>query len=239
VTLGDQDGDGIADLMVKFSRIAVFASAGGNGQVILTGEVGGTCFQGSDAVRVIAVNSPSGGSVVSRGGSTTVTWDLVEANSAAIYYSANDGASWTLAAGGQPNTGSYTWSVPEIEASAARVAVVLDNGTADGIAGISGAFSIESIVGVGDGGAVAFALPGASPNPSKGALTVEFSLPNSKHATLALYDVAGRRVASREVGSLGAGRHTVTLTERLRAGMYIIQLSQDGRSLTSRAAVVR
>lgn len=239
VTLGDQDGDGIADLMVKFSRIAVFASAGGSGKVTVTGEVGGNCFQGSDVVRVLAVNSPNGGSVLASGSTTTVAWDVVAASSAAIYYSDNDGGSWTLVAGGQPNTGSYAWSVPNATAGAARIAVVLDDGTADGIAGITGAFSIESIVGVGDGGAVAFALPGASPNPSKGALTVGFSLPNSSKATLSLYDVAGRRVVSREVGSLGAGRHTVTLAERLRAGMYVIQLSQDGRSLTSRAAVVR
>jgi hypothetical protein len=48
--------------------------------------------------------------------------------------------------------------------------------------------------------------------------------------------VNGRRVALREVGALGTGRHTVRLAEgvRLRAGVYLVRLSQGGKAATAR-----
>ena len=141
-------------------------------------------------------------------------------------------------ADGVANTGEYDWTVPGVSTTEARAAVVLGSGGSE-VAGISGKFSIQSPVGVGDEAPVAFALRGTFPNPTTDALHVGFSLADSRHATLSLYDVTGRRVASREVGVLGAGRHTVTLAERLPAGLYVVRLSQGGRSLTTRAAVVR
>jgi hypothetical protein len=39
---------------------------------------------------------------------------------------------------------------------------------------------------------------------------------------------------------MGAGWHTVTLDGRnLPVGLYLIRLTQEGRSLTTRAAVIR
>ena len=51
--------------------------------------------------------------------------------------------------------------------------------------------------------------------------------------------MSGRRVAFREVGVLGPGRHVVNLAQRLPAGVYVVRLLQDGRSLSARASVVR
>jgi hypothetical protein len=58
---------------------------------------------------------------------------------------------------------------------------------------------------------------------------------------LALFDVSGRQLAVRRVNGMGPGWHTVALGGRsnLPAGVYVIRLTQDGRSLTTRAAVVR
>jgi hypothetical protein len=69
---------------------------------------------------------------------------------------------------------------------------------------------------------------------------VFFSLPGSKPATLAVYDVSGRQVAQRSVGALGGGLHTILLGERrnLPAGLYLVKLSQAGRVAMSRVAVV-
>jgi len=84
-------------------------------------------------------------------------------------------------------------------------------------------------------------LAGASPNPSENGIAVRFSLPGKDPATLELFDLGGRLVASREVGSLGAGEHLVSLSERLHlsAGVYLIRLTQAGRALTAKACVVR
>ncbi len=52
-------------------------------------------------------------------------------------------------------------------------------------------------------------LEGARPNPAvAGQLTVAFTLPNAEPARLELIDVSGRRLAARDVGSLGPGRHS-------------------------------
>ena len=88
---------------------------------------------------------------------------------------------------------------------------------------------------------LAFALDPVRPNPSRGgALTVHFSLPSAAPARLELLDVAGRRIAAREVGSLGAGRHAVALADdvRLAPGIFFARLRQGANIRTLRLAVL-
>ena len=84
-------------------------------------------------------------------------------------------------------------------------------------------------------------LAGASPNPSPGAVAVRFSLPGNAAAMLELFDLKGRRVAARRVGTLGPGEHLVPLSERLNlaAGVYPVRLTQGPRTLTAKACVVK
>ena len=56
---------------------------------------------------------------------------------------------------------------------------------------------------------------------------------------LRVYDVTGRRVGSREVGNGGPGTHAVRLAEWVPPGVYVVRLSQAGRSLSTRVSVVR
>jgi hypothetical protein len=85
------------------------------------------------------------------------------------------------------------------------------------------------------------ALAGASPNPAPDDLWVAFSLPAEGRATLELFDLKGRMLAQREVGTLGPGDHRVALSEsrRLPAGVYLVRLTRADRVLTAKAAVVR
>lgn len=86
-----------------------------------------------------------------------------------------------------------------------------------------------------------FALRGLSPNPSAGDATVSFALTGEEPATLEIFDLGGRRVSERAVGSLGAGSHAVRLGERgrLAAGVYTVRLRQGGQVATRLAVVVR
>jgi hypothetical protein len=94
-----------------------------------------------------------------------------------------------------------------------------------------------------DGGApLAFALESARPNPSRGEqLSVAFTLPTPAPARLELVDVSGRRVAEREVGVLGAGRHLVALAagRPLAPGLYLVRLTQGANVRVTRVAVLR
>jgi trimeric autotransporter adhesin len=79
----------------------------------------------------------------------------------------------------------------------------------------------------------------ARPNPVAGPLQVWLTLPSRDRATLELLDVAGRRVARREVGALGPGSHLVTLAAPPRAGLYFLRLAQGSRVLRTRVAVLQ
>jgi len=59
-------------------------------------------------------------------------------------------------------------------------------------------------------------------------------------ALLDVIDVMGRRVASRSVGSLGAGRHVVDFGAglRLAPGMYFVRLTQGASARTTRVTVL-
>jgi hypothetical protein len=86
-----------------------------------------------------------------------------------------------------------------------------------------------------------FALAGAIPNPAPGRdLRVRFSLPNAQPARLELYDLNGRLVSAREVGTLGAGEHSLLLSAggHVSPGVYWLRLSQASRRETVRIAVV-
>ena len=89
---------------------------------------------------------------------------------------------------------------------------------------------------------LAFALDPVRPNPVLGGtLTVRFTLASGTAASLELLDVAGRRIITREVGSLGAGRHTLDLGEgrRLAPGLYLVCLRQGTNTRVTRVAVLK
>lgn len=100
-------------------------------------------------------------------------------------------------------------------------------------------YSAEAEIRVPAGYTLALGPP--QPNPAVRDLWVGFTLPSAERATLTLIDVAGRVVATREVGALGAGAHRVNLGEGglLPMGVYLVRLQQGARTLTTRASVVR
>ena len=103
----------------------------------------------------------------------------------------------------------------------------------------SGVFAGETWVEV--PAAFVLALHGGQPNPSDGRPSASFTLPSAQPATLELLDVTGRRLVAREVGALGAGTHVVDVTpgHPLVPGLYWLRLTQGGRTLTAKTAVVR
>lgn len=240
-------------LKVKFLRSLVkpTLSPGNNVPVSITGLIAGLCFEGIDYIKVKAphVANPVAGEVISAGTTTVVTWtnDPTTAGNVTFQVSLDGGATFNTVATNVPNTGSYTWNVSNnISSSQAQVRILTvyevdDTGEVPEVEEAdSELFVISATTGVGSSVAE-FALRGTTPSPAVSNLRVNFSLRNSKPATLSLFDLSGRQIESRGVEALGPGWHTVTLGERsnLPAGMYLIRLSQDGRSLTSRATLVR
>ena len=82
-------------------------------------------------------------------------------------------------------------------------------------------------------------LEGARPNPARDGVTIQLSLPDGAPARLDLIDLAGRTVATREVGALGAGRHAVRFVDsRLPAGVYFVRLVRGSESTSAKVVVI-
>ena len=81
-----------------------------------------------------------------------------------------------------------------------------------------------------------FAPP--SPNPASGAVTLRFALPSAATVSLAIYDVAGRRVRMIALGKRPEGKHALAWDLRDEAGsvagsgIYFARLEVEGRVLT-------
>jgi hypothetical protein len=104
------------------------------------------------------------------------------------------------------------------------------------------ALTIGGPTGVGGNPRVAFGLRGIEPNPAVGRVTIRFALPVAAPASLEVLDLAGRRVAAREVGGFGPGAHTVTLSSELAglpAGVYAVRLRQLGSTQTLKLSLMR
>jgi len=85
------------------------------------------------------------------------------------------------------------------------------------------------------------AIAPVAANPARGrALVVDVALPSADPARLEVLDVMGRRVATRELGSLGTGRHSVDLGagQRFAPGVYLLRLTQGNDARVARVTVI-
>ena len=91
------------------------------------------------------------------------------------------------------------------------------------------------------GAGLAFRMDAPTPNPSSGAFVCGIALPSGAPARLEVFDISGRRVLEREVGSLGPGTHRVSLAgaATMSPGVYGVTLTQAGRRAATRVVLTR
>lgn len=227
IALGDFDGDSGADLAVL-----------NNGTNTAT-----VWRSGCTANAIVAVYSPVGGETWIATQQRTITWARTASVTLVhVDLSRDGGTTWQRLATNVPGT-SWTWTVAGVASSNALVRVV--DAARQQVIGVSAApFTIvpASALGVENGAAARFGVRAVWPNPSRGAVAVTFALPlGGAHATLELIDLAGRRVATRDLSALGAGVHAITLAEgaSLRPGMYVVRLARPGEVSAAKVAILR
>jgi aminopeptidase N len=88
-------------------------------------------------------------------------------------------------------------------------------------------------------------LLAARPNPSRGSITLRFTLPRAGQARLVVLDVGGRRVRTLLDGAMGGGEHEIAWDGRAEngrsapAGVYWARLEADATACTRRLVRVR
>jgi hypothetical protein len=131
---------------------------------------------------------------------------------------------WTLA--GLPD-GSYTVALRAVDTAF------------NGGAAATASFTVGT-VGTEGTGAFVTALADVSPNPTTGSATLRFSLAAPGRASLAVFDLLGRHVATLAAGDLAAGPHEVRWDARgLATGTYVVRLVAGDAALVRRVTVVR
>lgn len=93
-------------------------------------------------------------------------------------------------------------------------------------------------------GPLVFRLHGNAPNPFKAATSIQFSLEQTEHVELRVYDLAGRLVCTVLERDLGPGRHQVVWegrTEtgrRVAHGIYMLRLTAGKLEARRKMALV-
>lgn len=213
-------------------RLVVFG--GWNGSIML-GDTWSLGWGGTAASASMASSTDAGP------GEAHVRWDVANTTSPyAAVYRRQEGTPWS--------------SLATVEADASGVVTFVDGTVTPGErygymlvipSQRGGEFGGETWVDVPttsvgvDPPALSFALERLGPNPVVDRFQVSCSLPDGAPARLDVFDLAGRRIATRDVGSLGAGRHVVDLGRAgdYRPGVYFLRLSRPDRSLSGRVLI--
>jgi len=131
-------------------------------------------------------------------------------------------------------TAATSWSDPAAGAYTWKITAVDSHGNESAPASASATVAVADVP-------LAFALDGVRPNPTTSSrMAVTFVLPIASSARLELVDVKGRVIATRDVGSLGAGRHSIDLAgeRKLASGIYLVRLTQGVQQRTARVVVI-
>jgi hypothetical protein len=229
--------------------VSATLTAGESVPMLISGQIGAAdCFAATTNIRVRKPHfGPHEQQLLAAGSLLDLTWnqgDVADNEELSLLSSRDNGETWTVEVESVPNTGLYKWRVPDVAGSMRlglasvweidEAGVVTDAEVAE-----SGTFEINTTLGVGDG-SLAFAFRGITPNPNRGAFTVAFTLPDAEAASVEVFDVSGRQVLRRDIGTMGAGQHQVTLGRGLtmRPGVYLVRLNRGSQSLSGRAIII-
>lgn len=155
-----------------------------------------------------------------------------------LYYSTDTGATWQVLGNGIPLVSTYDLIVHPptntlFAGTYARSIWSLDLGTATGVAADGAPTS-----------PAALAL-GAAPNPFNPLTTISFHLAEAGPVDLAVYDIAGRRVATLKQGFAAAGGHSVEWNgesdggRQATSGTYFARLEAGGTIETTQLKLIR
>ncbi len=218
----------------------------------------GACVAGVDLLPpIVTLVYPTGGELIETGDMIHIRWiayDNIGVDSVNIYFSDNNGADFTLLAGGEPNDSLFSWEAPSMLADSCLIRIIAyDPNLLTGEARSDSCFSIIDYTDVGeeDGSeddvtpAYVNALEQNFPNPFNGTTTIAYSVAHLSHVTVAIYDASGRLVRALEESDRETGRYEVIWNGRdenkraVASGVYFCRIKIDKFSQTRKIVYLR
>jgi hypothetical protein len=119
-SIGRFTWQGIPSINSSLCRIKI-SSADGSGQPFDISDNNFTIT--NQIVQTLKLLSPVGGEVWQAGTPQNITWNGNAVNSVKIEFTTNNGIDWTLIAGSVLGSGSYAWSLPDINSTQCKVRI--------------------------------------------------------------------------------------------------------------------
>jgi hypothetical protein len=254
VTDGDFNGNGIPDLMFKFSRSEIedILTEGEEVEVTVTGEIRDTIyFVATDYIRVINPHmvTPNGGEFIALGSPYELIWDNPtewHVEHADLFFTIDGGENWVEIATGVTST-HYTWTTPETVSEDVQVRVFIYD--RDGLLGYDtsdDSFSLANGISAVDPiKPLVYGMGQNFPNPFNPQTEIRFELPHANNTRLSVYDVRGRLVKDLVSGHMTAGRHSVVWMgkdsggRQVASGVYYYKIESGKFTETRRMTLVK
>jgi hypothetical protein len=245
----DFDTDGAPEVRAMFPGTAAQLALAGSGCTSLANT---SCFVGGfelHSVGEIDLTEPvvhvAGGGALLSGTAVGITWDRFECPESSAYrlaFSADGGATWDLIASDLIET-DYDWLVPDTPTETGILRVACAEG-GEAIAMYSGLLTLQSGAGVDVEHVSGFELA-LRPNPSSGAVEIEFSAAKGGHASVTVYSVRGELVRRVFDGRVDGGLSRIVWDgdngegKPVSAGTYFVVLRAETGTITKKMVMQR
>jgi|GEM_PF-1606157 len=244
----DFDTDGHPEIRAMFPGLAAQLALAGSGCASMAFT---SCFVGGfelHSVGDISLAEPvvrvGDEDVLLSGTTARITWDRFDCPGTPSYrlaFSADGGETWVLIASDLAEK-YYDWSVPDSPTEAGLLRLMCGAPGSEPIAMYSGLIKIESGAGIERVQEFRLAL---CPNPTKGAVEIEFASPKGERASLAVYSVRGELVRSLFDGRMAEGSNHIVWGgdnaggRQVAAGTYFVVLRSETRTRTEKLVLQR
>lgn len=244
----DFDTDGDPEIRALFPGLAAqlaLAGSGCNSMAFTSCFVGGFELHSvgdiSLAEPVVRVGDDG---VLLSGTATRITWDRFDCPESPTYrlaFSADGGGTWDLVAS-ELEEKHYDWLIPDSPTAAGLLRVTCGAPGSESIAMYSDLLKIESSAGVERLPEFRLAL---CPNPSGGAVEIDFASARGERASVAVYSVRGELIRSLFDGRMPEGSNLIVWNgdnaegRRVAAGTYFVILRSGTKTITRKVVLQR
>lgn len=204
----------------------------------------------SSDINFITVDGDSGPFAVTVANSTgtiwttqtteTVTWDVAGTDGAPvntatvdILFSEDGGQTFDrVLAAGTPNDGSQVVNVPTVNTTEGRIMIIANDNIYYDINNRN--LTVVGSLGTND---VALSDLALYPNPSNGNFTISFTANSGKNVNIAMYDVRGRLINSKDFTNSSSNFSETLDYRNLSGGMYFVTITNGDQQTTKKLTI--